>query len=200
MHIIQYYSYDDCYLFLDIETEKNPASSHSSSPPPPPPPPLPSQAPSSSSSMKVKSRVLSPISKKGVPPKDTTKVSSQYKHQLSQRTDLDEDRRLKSVPRLFSGKKSQVISIKSDVSNEMSSKKAVSSKRLVLSAGKVSIDEQSVPRLSLAKKHQVSHISEERPPKKTVTSEPSVSQSPVKVTSEPKPKKSQHDTKKKGKK
>lgn len=131
---------------------------------------------------------------------------------MSQKTDLDEDRKLKSVSRLFSAKKSQGISLKSDVSNEIPLKKAVPSKQSVLPSGKVSIDEKSVPQLSSAKKpRDISLISKERPTKKTITSEQSVSQSPVKVSNdkefvivEPKPKspvkKSEHVMKKKGKK
>ena len=160
--------------------------------------------------MKVKSRVLSPFSKKGVLPKEKKKVSSPYERQLSKRTDLDEDRRLKSIPQPSSAKKSQAI--KSDVSNEAPLKKAVPSKGSVLPAGKVSIDEESVPRLSSPKKHRdISLTSKERPPMKTVTSEQSVSQSPVKVSSDEdfvivnlKPKspvnKLEHVTKKKAKK
>ena len=154
--------------------------------------------------MKVKSRVLSPFTKKGVLPKEKKKVSSPYERQLSKRTDLDEDRRLKSVAQPSSAKKSQAI--KSDVSNEVPLKKTVPSKGSVLPVGKVSIDEESVPRLSSPKKHgDISLTSKERPPMKTV------SQSPVKVSSDedfvivnPKPKspvnKLEHVTKKKAKK
>ena len=130
---------------------------------------------------------------------------------MSQKTDLDEDRKLKSVSQLSSAKKSQGISPKSDVNNKIPLKKAVAvpSKQSVLPSGKVS-GEKSVPQLSSPKKpRDISLISKERPPKNTITSKQSVSQSHVKVSSdeefvEPKPKspvkKSEYVMKKKGKK